>query len=57
MEEMLGLKFNQHPDLREELLGTGDAELIEVYLIIINVMRQALIRGTVRILTKMLSGE
>jgi hypothetical protein len=57
MEETLGLKFNQHPDLREELLGTGDAELIEVYLIIINIMRQALIRGTVRILTKMLSGE
>lgn len=29
MEETLRLKFDQHPDLRKELLDTGDAELIE----------------------------
>ena len=36
MEETLRLKFDQHPDLRKELLGTGDAELIEVCSTIIN---------------------
>ena len=30
MEEALFFKFTQHPQLRDELLGTGDAELIEV---------------------------
>lgn len=30
MEEALWHKFTQHADLRAELLGTGDAELIEV---------------------------
>lgn len=29
MDIVLELKFNQHPDLRDELLGTGYAELIE----------------------------
>jgi len=29
MEETLELKFGQHLDLQEELLATGDAELIE----------------------------
>lgn len=30
MEETLWHKFTQHQDLREELLATGDAELVEV---------------------------
>ena len=30
MDEALFHKFTQHPDLHAELLGTGDAELIEV---------------------------
>lgn len=30
MEEALFHKFTQHSDLQAELLGTGDAELIEV---------------------------
>ena len=30
MEFALRLKFTQHPDLKAMLLGTGDAELIEV---------------------------
>jgi len=29
MDETLFHKFTQHPDLQAELLGTGDAELIE----------------------------
>ena len=32
MDEVLHLKFEQHASLRRELLGTGDAELIEVSL-------------------------
>lgn len=31
MDQVLWHKFSQHSDLREELLATGDAELIEVY--------------------------
>lgn len=30
MEIALRLKFTQHPDLKALLLGTGDADLIEV---------------------------
>ena len=30
MDEALYLKFTQHKDLQEELLSTGNAELIEV---------------------------
>ena len=30
MDETLYHKFTQHPNLQNELLGTGDAELIEV---------------------------
>ena len=30
MDEALFHKFTQHSDLQAELLGTGDAELIEV---------------------------
>ena len=30
MEEALFYKFTQHADLQAELLGTGDAELVEV---------------------------
>lgn len=30
MDLTLWFKFNQHKDLKEELLATGDAELIEV---------------------------
>ena len=30
MNETLWYKFKQHPDLEEELLATGDAELVEV---------------------------
>lgn len=30
MEEVIHLKFSQHPALKEELLSTGDAPLIEV---------------------------
>lgn len=30
MEEVVRLKFSQHPALKEELLSTGDAPLIEV---------------------------
>ena len=30
MDVTLRLKFDQHLDLRQELLDTGDAELIEV---------------------------
>lgn len=33
MEIALWHKFTQHPALRDELLATGDAELIEVRLI------------------------
>jgi predicted NAD-dependent protein-ADP-ribosyltransferase YbiA (DUF1768 family) len=32
MDITLWLKFLQHPDLMQELLATGDAELIEVRL-------------------------
>jgi len=30
MDETLWHKFTQHSDLKEELLSTGDAELVEV---------------------------
>jgi predicted NAD-dependent protein-ADP-ribosyltransferase YbiA (DUF1768 family) len=30
MEVAIFHKFSQHRDLKEELLGTGDAELVEV---------------------------
>jgi predicted NAD-dependent protein-ADP-ribosyltransferase YbiA (DUF1768 family) len=30
MDETLWYKFTQHTDLKEELLSTGDAELVEV---------------------------
>lgn len=30
MEFALSLKFEQHEDLKQELLATGDAELVEV---------------------------
>lgn len=30
MDETLWYKFTQHSDLKEELLATGEAELIEV---------------------------
>lgn len=30
MDEVLWHKFTQHLDLKAELLGTGDAELVEV---------------------------
>lgn len=30
MDETLWHKFTQHSDLKEELLATGDAELVEV---------------------------
>lgn len=30
MDETLWYKFTQHSDLKEELLATGDAELVEV---------------------------
>lgn len=30
MDEILYLKFTQHPHLRKMLLETGDAELVEV---------------------------
>lgn len=30
MDEVLYLKFTQHLDLQQELLATGDAELVEV---------------------------
>jgi predicted NAD-dependent protein-ADP-ribosyltransferase YbiA (DUF1768 family) len=37
MDEALWHKFTQHKDLREELLSTGEAELVEVrYLIYIS---------------------
>lgn len=29
MDEALWCKFTQHPDLKAELLSTGDAELVE----------------------------
>jgi len=29
MEELVRLKFTTHPDLREQLLATGDTELVE----------------------------
>ena len=29
MEEIVRAKFSQHPDLKEQLLSTGDAELVE----------------------------
>lgn len=32
MDEAIYHKFAQHSDLRTELLGTGDAELVEVSL-------------------------
>jgi len=31
MDVTLFHKFTQHADLQAELLGTGDAELVEVY--------------------------
>lgn len=31
MDEALALKFTQHLDLHDELLATGDAELVEVW--------------------------
>lgn len=30
MDETIWHKFTQHPDLKAELLATGDAELVEV---------------------------
>jgi predicted NAD-dependent protein-ADP-ribosyltransferase YbiA (DUF1768 family) len=30
MEKVIYLKFTQHPDLKRELLSTGNAELVEV---------------------------
>lgn len=30
MEEILSLKFDQHRDLRDQLINTGSAELVEV---------------------------
>lgn len=30
MDETLWHKFSQHPDLKQELLDTGDASLVEV---------------------------
>jgi predicted NAD-dependent protein-ADP-ribosyltransferase YbiA (DUF1768 family) len=30
MDETLWYKFTQHADLKEELLSTGEAELVEV---------------------------
>jgi predicted NAD-dependent protein-ADP-ribosyltransferase YbiA (DUF1768 family) len=32
MDIVLWQKFNQYPDLKQELLATGDAELVEVRL-------------------------
>jgi len=34
MEMVLGLKFTQHAKLRKLLLNTGDAELVEVVIIL-----------------------
>lgn len=31
MDEVLWHKFTQHLDLQQELLATGDAELVEVF--------------------------
>ena len=36
MDETLRHKFTQHSDLREELLSTGDAELVEVLIVCIS---------------------
>jgi hypothetical protein len=35
MDETLWHKFTQHHELREELLATGDAELVEVFSILL----------------------
>jgi hypothetical protein len=34
MDIVLWQKFNQYPDLKQELLATGDAELVEVRLLL-----------------------
>jgi len=41
MDTVLFHKFTQHRDLKRELLGTGDAELIEVTFIILTAGRRA----------------
>ena len=55
MDIALELKFTQHPELRDELLATGDAELGEV------MIQTSKLRGvtdiTPRIPTKMHFGE
>ena len=55
MEETLRLKFDQHPDLREELLKTGNAELFEVCSAIMSKTTRAESLDD-RILTKMIFG-
>ena len=55
MEETLRLKFDQHPDLREELLKTGNAELFEVCSTIMSKTTKAESLDD-RILTKMIFG-
>lgn len=41
MEEALWHKFTQHRDLKAELLGTGDAELVEVSVVYVLDFRDA----------------
>jgi hypothetical protein len=54
MEETIYLKFTQHPDLKQELLSTGNAELVEVRNLSRKIENKRL--TTFRILIRMHSG-
>ena len=55
MDTVLFHKFTQHKDLKRELLGTGDAELIEVSFVVL-ATRRPTDETTSRTRTKIRSG-
>lgn len=57
MEEALWHKFNQHRDLKAELLNTGDAELVEVRLVRLFCFAAMLTTSPCRTRIRMLFGE
>jgi hypothetical protein len=58
MDKTLWHKFTQHPDLKDLLLSTGDAELIEVFYFIVSSLRyKSHLLQTTRTPVKTPSGE